>query len=545
VEKALTVLKQLREFWAKLPTVKRVALLSVTTLVLASVLGVAVIGSKVSYGYLFTELTPEDATAISEKLKELKIPYRVEANGSAIMVPEERVHELRLDLAGSGLPRGGGVGFEIFDKAHFGATEFEQRVNLRRALEGELSRSIATIDGVQAARVHLVLPENRLFAAKSEGASASVVLKLRRGQEFGRAEVASIVHLVASAVPSLTRDRVSVVSTEGLTLHQPEAEETSLGMGRDDELLELTTKKEMQVRTLLERVVGPGKADVRVHLDLDTSARERTEEHYEPSKTALRSEQKTEEATGTQGTTVTGVPGAQSNLPNTEPAEPATEAALGGNVFHRSQTRNWEVDRVTQKTVTPAGNVARLSVAVLVDGVYEEKDGAVAYRPRSAEELAAFEALVKNAVGFDPARGDTIHVEGAQFAHLDDDIEPPPPPVWRKYAPVGAGGLGVVLLAAVALLALRGKRRKRVLAELKAAEVLSLEQAAAVPTAALEGAVIASLPSAEPEPLIDPRFATLEIVENDPATAAIVLRRWLNEDAIAATGETVAEARVM
>jgi flagellar M-ring protein FliF len=232
VADAVSILDQVKKFWTALSRVKRIALVSVTLTVLLGVAAVALIGSRVQYAPLYTGLSTEDSAAIAARLKELKVQHRVTSGG--IEVPEEQVPELRLELASSGLPRGGGVGFEIFDSARFGATEFEQQVNLRRALEGELSRSINTIEGVMSARVHLVLPERRLFAARSEGASASVVVKLHPGQQFGRREVAGVVHLVSSAVPGLTKDRVSVVNTDGVTLHRPTSGEDGASGGLDE-----------------------------------------------------------------------------------------------------------------------------------------------------------------------------------------------------------------------------------------------------------------------------------------------------------------------
>ena len=259
---------QLSGFWKGLPTPKRIALLVATLGSLLLVGGVVMLGSHENYVYLFTELSTEDTAAVVEKLKAQQVPYRLDDSGTRVEVPESRVHELRLELASQGLPRGGGVGFEIFDKSQLGSTEFEQQVNLRRALEGELGRSIGTLRGVQAARVHLVMPERRLFVSGQERASASVVLKLRSPEAFSRDEIAGIVHLVASAVPGLSRDRVSVVSADGVTLHRPTLDgEAASGSG---DLAEQGTlmgsQLENRAREQLERVVGPGLADVRVNV---------------------------------------------------------------------------------------------------------------------------------------------------------------------------------------------------------------------------------------------------------------------------------------
>src|SRR5690606_13102067 len=371
-EKLRSFGSQLLKFWHELPTVKRVALVVVTLTVLLGVLAIAHLGSRVRYAYLYTDLEPGDAAAIVEKLKTQKVPYRLAGDGRALEVPEERVAALRLELASNGLPRGSGVGFEIFDRSQIGATEFEQQVSLRRALEGELSRSIMTMHGVKAARVHLVMPERRLFAARDETASASVVLTLARPADFGKREVAAIVHLVATAVPGLTRSRISVVSNDGVTLHRPSGDDAGFPDAQHHAELgeELARRLENDVQTQLERVVGPGQADVRVHVTLYRESRERTAEHYEPSKTSLRSEHKVEELSGSSTPGVAGIPGARSNLPEAtaEPKAQETQTESTDGLVRRVQTRNWEVDRVLEKTVTPPGGVRRLSVAVLLNG---------------------------------------------------------------------------------------------------------------------------------------------------------------------------------
>jgi flagellar M-ring protein FliF len=528
---------QIKEFWQRLTPTKRWSLIGGTVLTLAVMMLIAFIGSRITYAPLYTELETQDAAAIVEKLKELNVPHRVSPSGTTISVPEEQVHELRLELASAGLPRGGGVGFEIFDQSRLGATEFEQQINLRRALEGELSRSIGTIDGVQSARVHLVMPERRLFAAKSESASASVILKLRPGREFGRREVGGIVHLVTAAVPALSKDRVSVVSTDGLTLHQPDSEgddASPLDDTHNQQARDMAQNMESHVRTLLERIAGFGRVDVRVNVELQKATRERMEEHYEPTKTALRSEHKTDETTTAEGASVAGVPGAQTNLPDIDPSVAPRGADTGGGVFRRTQTRNWEVDRITEKTNTPSGGVARLTVAVLIDGRYEPRDGTQVYEPRDPEELKRLEEVVKNAVGFTPERGDTIRVEGAKFLQLDGDLPEVAPSPVQKFLPFVLPALGLLafLIGGVVLLSRRRKSKK---AEAKL-NVEQLAAAAAVSAAAIpEGTTPKVLgDDGEPLQLLDTevlqqkRASALEIASRDPATTAIVLSEWLS-----------------
>lgn len=541
-EKARLFLKQVAEFWRGLPTPKRIALVVVTSAVLIGALMLATLGSRETYGYLYTDLSTEDAAAIVEKLKTQQVPYRIENQGTAIQVPEERVHALRLELASGGLPRGGGVGFEIFDKSQIGATEFEQQVSLRRALEGELARSIMTVAGVKSARVHLVLPERHLFSSKAESASASVVLRLENPGNFGKREVAGVVHLVSAAVPGLSKDRVSVVSTAGLTLHRPVSDSRAIELSdvQAENARGIAAQMETEVQAQLERVVGPGNADVRINVDLNSASTERTEEHFEPAKTALRSEQKVEELTGAGGSPgVAGVPGATSNLPDAKPegegAEGDQTASPGpGGTVRRTHTRNWEVDKVTQKTLLPPGGIERLSVAVLLNGHYEMRGKSKVYVPRSKQEVAELEEVIKRAVGYQAERGDTVRVATSQFARvpgMDEEEEHPAEPSWRRWAPFAAAALGLLALSVIVLVWRQKKKSKARVQALAPAlnappfAAALAEGEAQAPTHLLEEAALDAA---------DTRARALELASKDPATAAIVLRKWLNAPTAAA-----------
>jgi flagellar M-ring protein FliF len=529
-EKAFAIFKQLRTLWASLSNPKRIALVLGTVGVMCAVLLIAFVGGRENYSVLFAELSPDDAQAISAKLKELKVPAQLEGGGTAILVPEARVHELRLELAGDGLPRGGGVGFELFDKTHLGTTEFEQRINNRRALEGELARTIDTIGAVQSARVHLVLPERSVFAVHKEEASASVVLKLRAGRAFGKSEVSGVVHLVASAVPGLTEDRVSVVSADGETLHRPRTEGAQ-GAGELDEEheREIAGGLEDRARELLERTVGPGHADVRVSVELDPSSHEHTDEKFDPKTTSLRSEQKTIEKTTTDGPSVAGVPGAKSNLASA-PAAPADppDGELAANVLRQSWTRNWEVDHVTEKILTPAGRLARLSVAVLIDGTYTGDAPSRTFVPRDPAELQRLGELVKGVVGFDATRGDSLRIDSSRFVAAETpdsiDLHSPQsfltgPKRWMVFA--GAGLLLAVLCAIVLVVKGRGKKKKVGTAPRQMA-------GASMPAALAAEPPKASLPrGTSEEDRGRTRTEALEVAVRDPASAAVVLRGWL------------------
>lgn len=475
--------------------------------------------SETTWATLFANMDREDAAAVMAKLKEMKIPYRVEGEGT-IEVPQHSVRELRLELAGAGLPRGGGVGFESFDKLRLGATEFEQRVLYRRSLEGELSRTIDTVASVQSSRVHLVLPERSVFIGHAEAASASVVLKLRAGRSLGAAEVSGVVHLVSSAVSGLTPERVAVVTTEGTVLHKPRrvGENGVDAAGGDDEqtasahALEATL--EDRARSMLEKVVGSGHVDVRVSADLDRSRVERVEDHYDPKLTVLRSEQSTVERSQFDRS-ATGVPGAESNLPDgagvIRPDGGAPEGAL-----RESHTRNFEVDHVTEKRLLAGGSVRRLTVAVVVDG--KGKEGV----SQSKEDIARLTALVRSAVGADERRGDLVTVEAVPFLEVEAIpvvvAKPLVPDSVRKYVPQAAAGAAALTLLLV-VLAVRSFKKKRVRQDVVKAEAARLE----APKVVDEPVVVEVLDPAEL------RKRAHGLAESDPATAALVLRFWLGE----------------
>ncbi len=496
-----------------------------------------------NWGVLFSQLERDDAAALVAKLRELKVPYRLREEGAAIDVPEARVHELRLELASAGLPRGGGIGFESFDRMRLGATEFEQRVLYRRSMEGELARSISSLSAVQSARVHLVMPERSVFVSRSDPASASVVVRLRPGNRLGGAEVAGIVHLVASSVPSLSADRVTLVTTSGEMLHRSRTDGDDATAGLDDDRRAqhraMETTLEDRVRAMLERVVGDGHADVRVSVDLDLARVEHTEDHYDRATTALRSEDQTVEMVSQTGTiSVAGVPGAESNLGGNPTPTPAP-ADAGGPVLREHHTRNYEVDHVSERRVATQGSVKRITVAVIIDGVVRNEGGRATVVPRERVELDRLVTLVRGAIGANTTRGDVVTVESIPFHEtLDANVaaaaaarqRPRAAPArprwtWKHTAGVVGVALVLVMVAAVAL------RRRRALAQ-KSPRVLSDIPPGALPGATPEGLPEGSSASgvsseAERESL---RSAAHARAAADPATAALVLRYWLGAE---------------
>jgi len=505
--------------------------------IVSTVLALAVAGGLIAfrssnppYTVLYSNLERDDAAAVVAKLKEMKVPYRVEADGAVIEVPEAQARELRLELAGGGLPRGGAVGFESFDKMRLGATEFEQRILYRRALEGELARTIGTVAAVQTARVHLVLPEKSVFVSRNEPSSASVTLKLRGGRALGGGEVAGIVHLVSTSVAGLSPDRVAIVTTEGAVLHKPRrpGDDGATDDDRGAQARSLEATLEERARSMVEKVTGPGHVDVRVTVDLDPARVERVEDHFDPRQTALRSEERNVERAGDE-IPVAGVPGAESNLPGgaargatagADAGAGATATTLAGTT-RESHTRNFEVDRVTEKRTVAGGALRRVTVAVVIDGA-PGPDGAA----RSKEELDKISSLVRSAVGFDERRGDAVTVESVPFLVGEAPEAPPAKPFTleptKKMAGIAAGALAVLVLLTGALV-VRARRRRRVVSTaLALAAAKERENAAAV--------TVEILAAPEKQPSLDDlRQLVLQRAAADPATAALVVRSWLGQ----------------
>jgi len=463
-------------------------------------------GANPTYVTLFSNLERDDAGQVVAKLKEMKVPYRVEGDGTVVEVPEERARELRLELASAGLPRGGAVGFESFDKMRLGATEFEQRILYRRALEGELGRTIGTVGAVQNARVHLVLPEKSVFVSKNEPSSASVVLKLRGGRALGPGEVQGIVHLVSTSVAGLSPDRVAIVTTEGTVLHKPRGQDP-LAEEERSSARTLESALEERARAIVEKVTGPGHADVRITAEMDLARVERVEDHYDPKNTALRSEERNLEKTGVDES-VAGVPGAESNLPRAGADGGVTTTAQPG-VTRDQHTRNFEVDHVTEKRIVAGGVLRRLTVAVVIDGT------------RSKEDLEKIESLVKNAVGFNGPRGDAVSVEAVPFlAGEPTPAAPEPSKIETTARKVGPVVLVAAALVATLVMVLRMRRRqKKVETTLALAAAKDREDAMKVEIIEPE---LEKAPSEE-----DLKALVRERALRDPATAALVVRGWL------------------
>jgi flagellar M-ring protein FliF len=379
---------------------------------------------------LFTDLAVEDSASIVKDLERQGVPYELKNDGAIVMVARDKVAALRMKLAEGGLPKGGGVGYEIFDKSEaLGTTSFIQNINKLRALEGELARTITSLDRVQAARVHLVLPDRPLFSRDKADPTASIVLKVRGTLE--PQQVRAIRHLVATAVNGLKPERVSVIDETGKLLADGAEQDDPAGAGADDRKAAYEKRMRNQVEAIVSSVVGPGHARVEISADFDMNRVTQTSDKFDPEGRVVRSSQTREEQSGS-GDAANGPVSVGNELPGG--GAKGGGGGGGGDQNHKTEEIvNYEISRVTKTEVIEAGRVNRISAAVLVDGTYAKNDkGEVTYQPRPKEEIDRIAALVRTAVGFDSKRGDQVEVVNLRFA--DPTASPINEPTgWMSY----------------------------------------------------------------------------------------------------------------
>src|SRR3981189_436578 len=360
---------------------------------------------------LFTDLSPEDSAGIVKDLERQAVAFELRNDGAVIMVPKDRVTRLRMKLAEGGLPKGGGVGYEIFDKSDaLGTTSFVQNINHLRALEGELARTIRAIDRIQAARVHLVLPERPLFSRETPEPSASIVVRVRGSLE--PQQIRAIRHVVASAVNGLKPQRVSIVDEAGQLLADGASTDGDSAVG-DERRSAYEKRMRNQIEAIVSSVVGSGRARVQLSADFDYNKITQTSDRFDPEGRVLRSSQTREESSATAENN--GQVTVNNELPGNQTKDGAVQARDQSK--KSEETKNYEISRTTKTEVTEAGRVNRISVAVLVDGNYSKNDkGEIVYQERSKEQRARIAALVRSAIGFDQKRGDQVEVVNLKFA---------------------------------------------------------------------------------------------------------------------------------
>ncbi len=379
---------------------QRVALGAVALGAVAAIVALVTIANKPTYGILFSNLAPQDAAKIVEKLQERKLPYQLEDAGKTILVPKEKIYDVRLALAGEGLPQSSIIGYEIFDRTNLGVSDFVQKVNYRRAMEGELARTILGIEEVDAARVHIVVPEKSLFREDVKPTTASVVLKLKSGKPLRQESIQGIIHLIASSVEGLEPGNVTIIDSRGTLLS--DAEKSNSLAAKTGTQYELQQKVEsylsQKAQNMLEGIVGVGNARVQVTAELDFRQVERTLEQYDPDKTVVRSEQITEEKNVTK-----------------DSIQPSTR---------NNTVTNYEINKTLEHIIENVGGIKRLSVAAVVNGIpaQQERDGKIVteYQSRKPEEMEQLREIVKRAVGYDSTRNDEVSVVNLPFGNTLD-----------------------------------------------------------------------------------------------------------------------------
>ena len=505
--------QQLSGLMGRLTTGQKMMIGFVTLAAIAGIVILVTFVNAPTYSTLFNNLSPEDASKIVVKLKEKSIPYQLEDGGKSILVPKQKVYEMRLALAGEGLPQSSVIGYEIFDRTNLGISDFVQKVNYRRALEGELARTILTIEEVEAARVHLVVPEKALFKEDEKPSTASVVLKLKNGKPLKADVVQGIAHLVSSSVEGLESGNVTIVDSRGQLLsdvHKPNSV-AALTTTQYETQQRVEAYLGQKAQTLLESVVGSGNALVQVNAELDFRQVERTLEQYDPDKTAVRSEQISEEKSSTG-----------------DSLSPST----------RSNTvTNYEVNKTVEHIVESLGNVKRLTVAALVNGVPTTvtRDGqkVTEIQPRPETEMRQLTDLVRKAVGFNPLRNDEVSVTNLTFGtHLPEQefiYRSSPLADWTEYKEqifLGIAMLGTVLV----LWSLLRRFRARIELPVLETDIPSLSAQLEAKRAVIE------LPNPEEEISTDAllrnerRKRISEYIREKPGDSARLLKVWLTEE---------------
>ncbi len=532
------IFSSITQMMRDMPPGKRITLILVALLCFGALLGVSYWGSQPQYQLLYANLEPKAASAVLDELRSEKIAYRLGEGGKAIFVPAERVYDLRLSLAGKGLPAAGGEGLEIFDRNAMGATRFMQDVNYQRALQSELVRSITQIHGVRGARIHIVTPKESLFVEDRQQARASVILNVDPGERLKGQQVKAIAHLVAGAVKGLDAARVAIIDSNGAILQGGEAKDDSPTALTGDEMnhqFTLEKERKERIEAILGRVVGADHVIARVTAYLDFEHSESTSEVFDPDATAIRSQHTHARTSGQTAVAPGGVAGVDANLPGRAAAPTATALPAGNN--DRDETVNYEVTKTVTRTISPVGQIRRLTAAVLVDGTYKEvkdKDGKVTreFVPRTPQEIAHFTALVKSAVGFNADRGDQVEVVSMPFTDNEVSVPVEPAPTWQRYLPLilAVGRYVAVVVFFILFFLLFVRPLMRQLQEAQAQQRRALELEAQQQQLAMGGPdAPLALTNQQGEEELAPQDRVGRVIQNDTSRGVQVMRGWLRE----------------
>ncbi len=473
---------------------------------------------------LYANLSLNDASSVVSWLKNQKIEYSLRHDGKDIWVGADQLYQTRLELAANGLPTGGGVGFEVFDKQSFALSDYVQKVNYTRALQGELARTITSLAPVESTRVHLALPEKRLLKSQQKDATASVIVTLRPGKTLDKQQVQGIIHLVAGSVADLEPANVKIIDANGVVLDsQKENSEDMVPLDSLNYQREVEHSLEVRVQDLLDKTMGKDNAMVRVSAALDFAKVEKTQELFDADDPVIRSEQLNQESSG--ASTTGGIPGVQSNLQGVETQQAASSP--GSNKTTR--TTNYEISKTISKVINPIGTISKLSISVLVaDKVKQEENSTtVSTVPRTAEELKTIENMVSSAIGVSPARGDIITVTSLPFIDpgkpQQSEGEQVPANLWYQYLPLvkyGLIALGILLLYFLLIRPVIKTMKGEVQQHNKTVQQLEQEQ---------QQRQIAVEPEEPPLPVDEAITALRREVFQNQVPTAFILKNWIQE----------------
>lgn len=523
------------------PGGRRIMLLLGAAATVALMAAVWMWGSQPEYRVLFSNFSDRDGGAIVAELEKMGVPYKYAEGGGAVLVPADKVHDARLKLASQGLPKGGNVGFELMENQKLGASQFVEQINFQRAMEGELARSIESVSAVQAARVHLAFPKSSIFVSEQKTPTASVVLNLHPGRTLDPQQVSAIVHLVASSVPELSTKSVTVIDQNGNLLSEMgrPTSPTGLDATQIKYVQELQQSVARRIESIISPIVGPGNVRAEATADVDFSRSEQAVESYKPNQTpdamTIRSQQTSESLNG--AATAGGVPGALSNQPPapatapinpqpqaqaSAPAAPATPPAT----TRKDATVNYEVDKTIQYVQQSMGGLKRLTVAVVVNHRKSaDKDGKVAMKPLGEAEMTQITNLVKEAMGFNAERGDSVNVVNTPFASPEVE-QIPETPLWKQPATLQMGkDAGRYLLIGLALLLIYLRVLKPMMKKISELPSPAPRAQAALPQGADTMALAQGQRSYQ-----DNLSRAQKLANEDPRVVANIVKTWVDKN---------------
>ena len=548
---------RLAERFSALPPVRK-AMLVGGLLLLGAMIGLSAMWSaRPDYRVLFSNLNDKDGGAIVAQLTKMNVPYRFSEGGGAVLVPADQVHDVRLKLAQGGLPKGSTVGFELMDNARFGTTQFQERLNFQRGLEGELVRSITALSAVESARVHLALPNQNGFFRDQQKPSASVLLTLYGGQTLDRAQIAGIVHLVSASVPEMSPKSVSVLDQSGAMLSDNgDGSAGGLDSSQVQHVARIEALYTKRILDILEPIVGRDNLRAQVAAELDFSQSESTTEEFKPNQggvpAAVRSSQVSENGSGSgSGALASGVPGAATNQPQGAASAPINGAAqtlqtaqagqgATGAGGRRDAVTNYEIDKTVRVTRAATGAIRRLAVAVVVNHrSTTDKKGQTQTQPLTPEEIDKLTALVQETVGFNKDRGDTVKIINTPFkAPVLDKVDALP--LWKQpetlemvrtlAVPLVLGLLGLALVFGVIRPVLKDLREDKAALQPVSKLDTVVDDVTELPALSGGGEALPALPAPEVElSESDKRLeAVRQMVRTNPASVARILRGWAN-----------------